>query len=86
MFKAIHAPNFKEFQVETLVENHVIFQNYTMKRILVGNVHIMQHESVSVRPAYARQLSYAIRTSDTKAESVLKVAHFRYMYKMSKIS
>lgn len=57
-----------------------------MKRILVGNVHIMQHESVSVRPAYARQLSYAIRTSDTKAESVLKVAHFRYMYKMSKIS
>lgn len=25
MFKAIHAPNFKEFQVETLLENHVIF-------------------------------------------------------------
>lgn len=55
-------------------------------RISAGNVHIMQHESVSIRPVYATQLLYNTRTSDTKAESVLKIAHFRSMYKIGKVS
>lgn len=57
-----------------------------MMRISAGNVHIMQHESVSIQPVYATQLLYNTRTSDTKAESVLKIAHFRSMYKTGKVS
>lgn len=60
--------------------------NYPMMRISAGNVHIMQHESVSIQPVYATQLLYNTRTSDTKAESVLKIAHFRSMYKIGKVS
>lgn len=55
MFKAIYALKFKEFQAETVVENCVILHKLYKEGILVGNVHTMQHESVSVRPAYTRQ-------------------------------
>lgn len=54
MFKAMHALKFKEFQVETVVENCVILQKLYNEGTLVGRVHMMQHQSVPVRPAYTR--------------------------------
>lgn len=86
MFKAIHALKFKELQVETLVEHCVILHKLYSEGLLVRNVHTMQHESVSVRPAYTRLLVWSTRTSDRKAESVLQVAHFGYRYKVGKPS
>lgn len=75
MFKAIHALKFKEFQVGTVVENCVILHKLHNEGILVGNVHTMQHESVSVRPAYTRQLLYNIRTSDTEKPNLFPKLH-----------
>lgn len=51
MFKAIHALKFKEFQAETVVENCVILQKLYNEGTLV---HMMQHQSAPVRPAYTR--------------------------------
>ena len=75
MFKAIHALKFKEFQVETVVENCVILHKLYNEGILVGNVHTVQHKSVSVRPAYTRQLLYNIRTSDTEKLNLFSKLH-----------
>lgn len=68
MFKAIHALKFKEFQVETVVENCVILQKLYNEGILVGNAHTMQLESVSVRPAYTD--SYTISGLQTQKSRI----------------
>lgn len=72
MLKAIHALKFKELQVDTVVEDCVILRKLNNAGVLVGSVHPMQHEAVSVRPAYtpdSYQITSGLQTLKSQIHS-----------------